>query len=558
MLNQRFLIENPSGSVPSDSTANRAEKSLIALLACAILIQLWLVFVKYINWDEFLHLGQVYDLREGRLASGIQTFLTRFVGWTIWLSADVIHQIQAARILMLLCEMLTIVFIVALARQFAGRQTALLAGLVYVTAGYVFTQAFSFRPDPVAAAVLMCALYLFSLAGLSLRRAIAIGFLIGLAEAITIKSVLYAPCFVGYAWLRWRDPSWRSVPNLAKIAVIPLAALGFFVTLIWLHSLGIATPEDPAAGVGMRMERFVGSGLFQKAEYILKEAVLAPLVTVSLLILPFAARDRTRDEKIVLAVLVAPLLCLVFYRNTFPYFFTFLLPPICIALAPALDKLVVRYKLLPLAAFSIVGPTWLVANEPYDILDNQRATISEAQRLFPEPTGYLSYSNFMPHYPRQFPSLLSGVGLQRYLAGGNPLIADNIKAGRVGFIIVTGYVLEDIYDPANKQSPLSTEDTDLLLDNFLKHNQNIRILGKNICPKNAAQRIQVYRPGPYSVEGEGLQIHGRMLADGETVQLVRGKQEIFYNRAGCIKLWALGHVPQVPRDLPEGPLAAGF
>jgi hypothetical protein len=558
MLKQRFLIEIPSNSVQRRSDINRAEKSLIAVIACAIMIQLWLVFVKNINWDEFLHLGQVYDLRTGRLESGIQTLLTRLAVWTLWLSADVIHQIQAARILMLLCETIIIVFIVALVRQFSGRQTALLAGLVYVTAGYVFTQAFSYRPDPVAAAVLMGALYLFSLAGLSFRRAIAIGFLIGLAGAFTIKSVLYAPCFAGYAWLRWRDLSWRFVPDLVKIAVIPLAALGFFVALIWLHSVGVATPEDQAAGVGMRMERFVGSGQFQKAGYILNQAALAPLVTLGILMLPFAMRDRTRDEKIALTALVAPLLCVVFYRNTFPYFFTFLFPPICVALAPVLDKLVVRCKMLPLVACSIVGPTWLLANEPYETLDIQRATISEVERLFPTPTGYLSYSNFMPHYPRQFPSLLSGVGLQRYLASGNPLIADNIKAGRVGFIIVTGKVLKDIYGPANKQSRLSTEDTDLLLNNFLKHNENIRILGNNICPKDAAQRIPIYRAGPHSVEGEGLQIDGQMLADGETVRLGRGEQEIFYNKAGCIKLWALDHVPQLPHGLPEGPLSAGF
>lgn len=558
MSKPNFIISDAADQPPATPTVAPSEKALMIAIGVSVLVQLWLVFVKGINWDEFLHFGHIYDLSEGRLTSALQTILTRLAAWTTMVTGGVIHQIQAARLFMLASEIGIILLVVALARQFAGRQAALLSGLVYVTGGFIFTQAFSYRPDPVSAALLMGSLYLFAQKGLSWKRALAIGFLIGLAGALTIKSVFYAPCFAGYAWLRLREPSQRTARELLPLALIPLSALIFFAVLIALHSTGIVRPENQAAGIAMRTDEFIGSGLFQKARYVVMQAWLAPLITLGLVILPFVARRRKKGEKILLVALTAPLLCLIFYRNTFPYFFTFLLPPICVAIVVVLEKLIARYRLLPVALLSLFGPAYLLANESYEVLGRQRATIAEVERLFPEPTGYLAYSSYVPHYPRQFGSLISGVALKLYWAGGEHPIADNIRAGHIAFIVVSGDALEAIYNPNNKIVFLPREETSLLQTNFLKYVGNIRILGKTICANPAPQNVEIYRPGPYALGGGAIEIDGNMVSDGGTIMLSAGPKKIVYRTGPCVKLWALGHVPHPPAGFPEGPLGGNF
>ena len=199
-----------------------------------------------------------------------------------------------------------------------------------------------------------------------------------------------------------------------------------------------------------------------------------------------------------------------------------------------------------------------MVNEPYGTLERQRATIAEVERLFPEPTTYLSYSSYVPHYPRQIPGLISGVGLDRYLDERGGQFAEDIEAGKIAFVIATGDALDLVFNSDGTVQMLPERDVKSLQDNFLQHSDTIYILGREVCPQGSSQNVDIYRSGPYSIDGGDIVINGRLVTDGETVTLQKGLQQIEKIQDRCVKLWALDHVPELPKTLPAGPIAGGY
>lgn len=527
---------------------------LIVVIAC----QFWLIFEKAINWDEFLHFGQIYDLADGRLSGSLQSLHVRLFGWTTLFSQDVITQIQTARAAMLVSAILTAVCIVTLALRLVKFETALLCGLAYLTAGFVFTNAFTYRPDPVAGAALMGALSVLAFGALSWRRVILSAVLVGLAGALTIKSIFYAPCFAAIVYIHWLHPTGPRARVIYRSVALIAVALLFFILLVGLHGANLLAVEGQERGLGTSVRSFLRFFEFEHVGYVFEEMTLAPLVTLSLILLVPVARGLPSNVKILLAGLCGPLLCLLFYRNTFPYFFTFLLPPVCVAIAPVLSKLVSRFGPVPVIGVALFGPVLLLIKEPYGMLERQGAIIKEVERLFPEPTPYLSFSSYIPHYPRQFPSLMSGPGLRSYWVQRNGQIARDIEAGRIAFVIVADKVLDAVYDSEGKTDLLPERDVTALRSNFLQYSDKIFILGHSICPLASEQTVQIVRSGPYSLEGGDLMINKQRIADGSRISLSAGTHVVSYEQGDCVKLWALDHVPKLPEGFPSGPIVGGY
>lgn len=553
--------ENAAGiavAVPPKSAPTIHVRLIYAVLAAVILCQIWLIFVKAINWDEFLHFSQIYELKAGKLGSSIQTLPTRLFSWSILVSQDVITQIQAIRLVMLACALLAAAAVVALAQRLVRFEIALLCGLVFLTAGFVFTNAFTYRTDPVAAAALMWSLYVFAAGPLTWKRAILAGLLVGFAGALTIKSIFYLPCFAAVAWLHWTEKGAGKLRRFLIFCATGLAAMLCFALLVGLHGAGLPASEAQGSNLQRSLGNFLRFFEFQKIRYVFAQATFAPVVTASLIALPFVARKMSARTIIMLLGLCGPLLCILFYRNTFPYFFTFLLPPVCVAIAPVLERAVVRYGQMPVIGFALLGPVFLLTQEPFGTLERQRETIGEVERLFPQPTPYLSYSGYVPHYPRQFPSLISGVGLRRYWEQRSGQIAEDIEAGRIAFVIATGDALDAIYANDEPTPFLPERDIAALRSNYLQHSDTIYILGREICPDAQDHPITIVRTGPWSIDGGSLMIDGRRIADGSTIRLEAGAHQIRRQGGSCIKLWGLDHVPELPEGFPGGPIAGSF
>jgi hypothetical protein len=447
--------------------------------------------------------------------------------------------------------------VVLLARLLVDRRAALVTGLVYLAGGYVFTQGFSFRSDPIATAVLMSALYLFARFGRHTAALVLVGALVGLAGLMTIKSIFYAPCFAAFALWRLMDVG-EKLKEAARIAIVPLIALATFVAVLQFHRVGLAPDRGTNFALGSGIGKFLGDGPGSRTKYIYEQAALAPLITIGLAISAFVWRRMERREAVACAGLLTPLLSLLVYRNTFPYFFVFLMAPVCVGIAPSIGVLLARYRLKWLLPIIALAPLYLLARERYDVVDRQRALIAEVHRLFPEPTGYLAYGGIIADYPRILPHLISGVGLQGYRERGVPVIANAIARGEVAFVIADSPPVKAGLEGRQLPDSLFPRDFAMLRANFLHYGETIWIAGKMVCPAAGEQGIEILRGGPYAVDGGLLRIDGVTIADGQALRLARGRHAIEHESGACVRMWALPAVPRLPPDYPRGRLMTEF
>lgn len=545
-------------NVPASSKTDRGLLAIYAFYGLLIAAQVFLVFTKSFNWDEFYHFSMVHDLPKGRLTWDFQTLYIRLFLWVPAVTDDLITQLQIARLGMLGFELVAVAMVVRLAREFVDHKTALITGIVYLAGGYIFTQGFSFRTDPVATAALMLALYLFATRDLTIGRVLAVGVLVGLAGLVTIKSIFYAPCFLAFAIRRLMDSpaAWRAAA--LRIAAVPIVALLTFVLVLQLHRIGLDVRAASVPSLEGWISAFLGDGPGERTTYVLKQMELAPVISVGVVLSLLVVLRLPRRDAIASLGLLMPLLTLLFYRNTFPYFFVFLLAPVCVGIAPAIAPMLQRFGTGIVLAALAFSPVSMLAEQRYNVLDRQKALIDEVHRLFPQPVGYLAYAGFIADYPRILPHLISGVGLKGYYERKVPVIAQEIERGNVAFVLSDSKSVRAGLEGRTMPSSLQPRDFAMLRENFIHYRSTIWIAGKTICPSQAEQTIMLYRPGPYSLDGGPIVIDGVLLADGQTHQLQAGPHRVLHQSGGCIRLWALPQVPRVPDGFPDGSLFTLF
>jgi hypothetical protein len=256
--------------------------------------------------------------------------------------------------------------------------------------------------------------------------------------------------------------------------------------------------------------------------------------------------------------LLLPMLTLLFYRNTFPYFFVFLLAPVCVGIAPAIGLLLKLSGTWIALAVLAISPVSMLRDERYHVLERQEALVGEVHRLFPQPVGYLAYAGFIADYPRILPHLISGVGLQGYYDRKIPVIAQEIERGNVAFALSDSKSVRAGLQGRTMPNSLQPRDFTMLHENFVHYHGIIWIAGKTICPAQGEQSVTLYRTGPYSIDGGPIVIDGAAAANGSTRILQAGQHRVVHQTGNCIRLWALPKVPRVPQGYPDGALFTLF
>lgn len=531
---------------------------LAMAIGCIVALQIWLIFTKSINWDEFFHFSQIYELKAGRLSRDLQVLHARLFAWAPLVSDDIITQIQTARFVMLGGELVATGAIIGLSRRFVSRETAWLTGFAYLTAGFVFNHGFSFRSDPLLAGLLMTALWVLGTRKLNFATLGLVAMLIGAAGLMNMKAVFYAPCFAGIAWMRIADEPNRKTILLGLCAVPAIAAMAFFA-LFQLNRSDLPLAPSMLGSLLTGHNGFFSSGLFAKGEYTLIQMMIAPVITLAIAMAPLGWKKAglPSAERIALASLLVPLLSLVFYRNTFPYYFTFLLAPVIIAAAPTIDMMKQRFGLLPLMGILALTPVTILMKEPRDVIERQRTLIAELHRIYPEPVGYLSYAGIVPDYPRIINFLTSGLGLKGYNNAGKPAIARQIEAGNVAFVVADSPPISaGLYGLAHPEG-FQLEDYRALKDNFLPLSGPLWLSGKWLCRRGESE-LEIVRPGPYTLDGAIAVIDGRTVRHGQVIRLERGIYRVTWQGKVCGKLWALPYLPQPIPSLDTGPIKTGF
>lgn len=542
----------PAPSSPAPPPAKGSGLTL-AMLALVLALQLAMVFQRAINEDEFFHYSQVHRLVAGALAEPLQTLYTRAFAWVTVLPGDGIDHIVVIRLFMLGCEAVTLACLFGVATRFASRQAAWLAVLSYAGGGYVFQHAASFRFDSPAAALLMLAALALLRARLNWSAIAAIGLLLGTATVLTIKAVLYAPVFAGIAWLRWTEAG-RSSAMLVRLGAIALAAAAAFALVYALHAstLGAAADGEARAVVSRAGSKMFGLGLPPYWQHHLKGMAIAPLVTLLALCFPIVLRGDVRPaaEKAALAGLFLPLATLLFYHNTAPYYFVFMLAPVCAALAIVLDRALPRYGAARIALLlgGLALALWAV--EDRAIIQRQRALVNAGERLLPQHPAYFDGFAMLGAMPKAN-VFMTPWGTEQYLKGQESSLSDTLAARPVPLVLENKDAFTAALRSRQPVGDFLPQDLALLRRVYVNLWGPLWLAGFDV-PAGDSMTITVEVPGPYTLHAaQPVTVDGIARAPGTVFELTRGPHTIAPRTAPLRLLW--GDRIKAPATPPPAP-----
>ena len=475
-----------------------------------------------INWDEFYHYSQVEAFRAGRYVQPLQTLHSRLFAWTGSMPGNSIDHLIAARFGILLFLVALGVGIFALARRLSDTGTALLAVLMYVSAGFVLQHAGSFRADTMAAALLIGALALLAWVRLSALMIVLVAFLCAVATLETIKTILYAPAFLGLAWIRWTEGG-CSRNQALRLVAIPVVASAIFMILYYLHahSLG-APPEQEAVRILGESKDKVFTLQMPYSQYIMKAALMSVFFTASILMTPFLLwrGQRPALQTIALAALWLPITSLCFYHNTAAYYYVYVLAPISVACIPALQWFRHRSSVAVLAVLlALTGlAVWAVENRT--VQTKQREVVNAADRIFNQPVAYFDKAGMLSRFPKAN-HFMTPWGHEKYMTGKSPTFEAIMQARTVPLIVENDEMLWKILHTTGPVPVLIGDDLVVLRDTYRHFWGPFWLAGEAFDAGYAGDRA-IRVPGPYTIAGANTLIDGKLLRDGDVIQLTRG------------------------------------
>lgn len=499
----------------------------LAGIAIVLALQFTMIFGRSINWDEYYHYSQVQLFADGTLSQPLQSFLFRVFGWLPALPGTEIDHIIAGRIVMFACEIVTAAMTALVAARFSNRTAGLLCALCYLSAGYVMQHGFSFRPDPIDAALLMSALCILTYTELGLIPLAGFGLLLALAAMFTIKCVLYAPAFLGIAWLRWHEHKYRWAYPI-RLAVAGSLAMAFFALLYAYNSqMVVAGSKTGETLLKNSWQEMVHIGVPVFWPYMVRAALLSQVFVVLLVLLPFALWNAhlSRPAKAAIAGLLLPVTALYFYNNTLPYFYAFILPPVAAACAVSIATVTRRYHAALLAVLFAGSAVAVWKIEPGGIIDRQRTLLAAAQTMFPAKISYFGFSAMLAR-DRKANVYMTPWGDDLYKHGAVPSMRATMQREAVPLAIESGWMFTHLLRTKDTVPEFLPADAAALRATYLPFWGPFWVAGK-IIPANARRENATFLvPGPYALSGGAVEIDGRTLYPGQAVKLDRGSHRL--------------------------------
>ena len=529
----------------------RTASIVVGLVALAIV---WLVFRHNVNWDEFHYLSMVHRYVNGDPLPPLQTFHVHLFGWVTALSGDEMVQVTAARSVVAALLLCTTALVYATARAFVAARFALLGSLAFLASGFVVGHGASFRPDPIAACLLMTALYIGFASRLT-RWQIALAALgVAVAGLVTIKAVLFAPAFVAVLVHRWGE---RHLPVKALSAIVTTGAL-YLALLSAHHALLVENGGDAVDAATRAVRATVLAGeLVPRASTVSMWGILSagslPLVLAGLV--------GGRRRALVCALLVCPILSVLFYRNAYPYFFPFIAPPLMIVAAIGARSLARRKGALGLAMMlmsaSAGSQVWMSAGEDQRV---QSETIALVHRVFPDPVPYIDFNAMIASFPK-VGFFMSSWGLDNYRRAGVPVFEDIIASHAPPLLLTNGGALSAAmfgFDEYSRRHGLFEADVAALRRNYVRYWRDVWLAGRSFEVDEHALLFEITIPGTYRVDAkESVVIDGVTVEPGQVIDLAGGTHTVSSSTAQDLTMmWSVPPPPKKPTSYP--PLYYGF
>lgn len=494
-------------------------------IVLALAGHLYLALTRAVNWDEFYHYSQVQKLAQGTLTEPLQTLYTRAFVWVVDLPGAGVDHIIAIRMFMFLCVLVIAAAIFGAASRFVGRVPAAFCSLIYLTAGYVLQHGTSFRFDAPAAALLMTAAWILLRFRLGVGTILPIGLLAGLAAMLTIKTVLYAPVFLGIAWLLWSEAANKRRLSF-QLAAVCAAALGSFALIYLVHASSLAGNSDVEA---MKVVSRAGGKMFHFGyvtywQSMVKGVQLSLVLTLVILAFPLVVWKATlsRPEKWALTGFYLPILTLFFYHNTAPYFYVYMLPPVTVACSVVLS-LIARFRATTIAMMLLLlsGGGLILSNEPPNPIERQRHILRVADMMFPGGVAYFDSCAMLGSFPKAN-VFMTPWGIDQYLLGGFPSLEETMASKTVPLVVNDDYMFEDALNGKGPVPAFLPGDLAVIRDTFVHLWGPFWIAGEDIPARASGHAFKVRVPGFYTVHGASVSIGDHRLAPGQVVHLDRG------------------------------------
>jgi hypothetical protein len=339
-------------------------------------------------------------------------------------------------------------------------------------------------------------------------------------------------------------------------------AAASFAAIYFYHRSGLAPVPDRFRGsafAGHGLQWFT-EGVAPNGLYTMRAMLSAPLLVAGLaLSLCGWKHDGIEGpRKIALIGLLLPLITLLFYRNTFPYFFAFIFAPMTVAVAPAIGIIRERFGTVPLSLALTIIPLAAAISEPRDVIARQQALIDYVHSEFPQGSGYLGYSGMAADYPRVINHLTSGIGIQTYHQRGDPVVARAINAGSVPFIIANHAAIAGALIGRPMPETFLPEDVAAMHGNYLPQWGLLWREGKRLPAGEGEFEFELSRGGPFTLDGAPVTLDGKLIGSGVTIHLAPGSHSVSGSRPAAAILWRGKTLPATPPRIESGPLFTNY
>jgi hypothetical protein len=553
-----------------------ARRTIVLVIGLTLFAHVFLLLRLNVNWDEFFFLSFVYDYARGTLDAPLQSFHVHLFAWLPGIGGQEVDQIIVGRAALFLLLLGTCACVYLLARRVTSVDASLFA--VVCCAGYsnILYHGSSFRTDGLSVFLLMSSLVLVQSRIFRLPALAAGAVLVAVVLLITLKSAFFLPT-VGVLLVTSRGRGWYSLATLRDAVLFATVFLTATLALYLWHDSAIAasTPNEAVAKyLELSATKVIKRDVLFPGRINLQETVRGNLVQWGLLVYAVASLGRKllRRQQVVeacsLLALVFPLLSLIFYRNAFPYFYVFLMPPALVLCAVTFDELTARTKAadsygphITILATLAIG----VAVVAYTLLRPsggsaaQRDVIAAVHDIFPQPVSYVDRNSMIASFPK-VGFFMSSWGLESYRAAGRPVFAELLRMHRPRFLIANSPALSAPFGRTPLPGSLFDEDVAVLRDNFVPYWGPIYVAGKKMRLTAAVEAsTHVLSGGSYRLESERpVVIGGSLYLPGAEVVLEAGTV-IFRSATSQDIMLRTSAARGVPlRPPPTAPLYTGF
>ncbi len=507
-------------------TLSRLGKTLLALTILFATLRLPLVWQLNIHWDEFLYLSRVWKQTAGTLDRSLQTFHVHLFAPLTMTSLPEYSQIFMARGFMYLLSLLSIYLIYRLLRTTYSINTALLGALAFTTLTSVIVHGSDFRADPLCLFFVLYAFYaIFKTSRTHIHSSV---FSFALAVVISIKTLFFFPTYLYLIYHRRH--------SVKKLSLRILEFTGYLVGLFTLHLI-LQNQSAISSTVDAQATTYKVKPLF-KILFAAIEKVFFNQGEVKgwnhfwyevghhipVYALAFVGLVKSRS-KLTIAFAI-PLVSLLIYRNTYPYFFVMLAPSVIWLAAYSFERYFLPSpRIALLLVLSMVGfGSYTIARSLKPNNATQKAYIDLVHQAFVEPVPYIDRCGMISSFP-SVGFFMSSWNIDNYRAAKRSLFFEALEsAAPPRFLLSNLHCLQRKRIGKRECNFYTREDVEALKQNFVPYWGDLHVLGKRLKLIPGESIVsKIYLAGDYTNISTSIAlIDAKPLQSGESVYLEKG------------------------------------